>query len=322
VGERGHCVVRKNVDSQLVLEAYGKTGGFALDPIEKKPLYHFLPGSSVLSFGTVGCNLSCQFCQNWQITTVQDTALLSQSASPREIAENALKNGARSVAFTYNEPVIFMEYAIDTAIECHARNIKTIAVTNGYINLKPAKEFYEHIDAANVDLKSFSDDFYKKYTDSSLKPVLKLLEYLSQQKKVWVEITTLIIPGYNDDDGEIKMLSKWIFEHMGPDTPLHFSAFHPDHQFMHVKPTPLLTLIKARETAITQGLNFVYTGNIVHGETESTICPHCQNVVIQRQGFSILKVSLNSDGTCSHCKHTIPGYYENTVLVLPRSSAS
>jgi len=310
VGEKGHCYVRENKGSEMILNSYGKSTGFALDPVEKKPLYHFFPGTSVMSFGTIGCNLACLFCQNWEMTTSKNMALMTQNVSPLQIAEAALKYDARSVAFTYNDPIIFMEYAIDVAIECHARQIKTIAVTNGYMNLKPAREFYSHIDAVNVDLKSFSDDFYRKYTDSSIKPVLKLLEYLSQHKEVWVEITTLLIPGYNDDSREIRMLAKWIYENMGPDTPLHFSAFHPDYKFQDVPPTPLETLVRARQIALAEGLHYVYTGNIVNSQTESTQCPNCQNIVIERRGFSVVKVLIDHDGSCLVCKHPIAGHYE------------
>jgi pyruvate formate lyase activating enzyme len=307
--ESGHCIIRKNINGELILTAYGKASSVALDPVEKKPLFHFYPGSTVYSFGTIGCNLACEFCQNWNISKTDEMENLQVVKTPKEFVLEASKFGAKSIAFTYNDPIPFAEFAMDVSMESHKSGIKTIAVTNGYINPKPAVEFFSYMDAANVDLKSFSDDFYKKYTDSSLKPVLKTLEYIHKQNKTWLEITTLLIPGFNDSQIEIKNLTRWVFDHLGPDVPLHFSAFHPDYHFSDVPYTDLSTLIMARDIGLNSGLHYVYTGNIVDPETESTYCPNCKGKLVNRQGYRISQVNINSSGNCKFCGHKIAGIF-------------
>jgi pyruvate formate lyase activating enzyme len=274
-GQRGLCFVRENRDGRVVLTTYGRSSGFCVDPIEKKPLNHFLPGTPVLSFGTAGCNLACKFCQNWDISKSREIDTLAASASPEMIAETAQRLDCRSVAFTYNDPVIFLEYAVDTALACRARGIRTVAVTAGYICDKPRREFFAHMDAANVDLKAFSDDFYHRLTGARLDPVLDTLRYIHDETDCWLEVTTLLIPGQNDGDAELQALAGWMLAHLGPDVPLHFSAFHPDFKLRDIPPTPLATLQRARRIARQAGLHYVYVGNVHDAEGDSTWCPAC-----------------------------------------------
>ncbi|MDE2118865.1 MAG: AmmeMemoRadiSam system radical SAM enzyme, partial [Betaproteobacteria bacterium] len=274
-GQRGACFVRARAGDQMVLTTYGRSSGFCVDPIEKKPLNHFYPGSSIFSFGTAGCNLACKFCQNWDISKSRDMDTLMDQATPEAIARAAEKHGCKSVAFTYNDPVIFAEYAMDTADACHARGIKTVAVTAGYMHDQARREFYAKMDAANVDLKGFTDEFYVKLCGAHLQPVLDTLLYLKHETDVWLEITTLLIPGHNDSDGEITALSQWIAKELGPDVPLHFSAFHPDYKMVDVPQTPKATLTRARKIARAAGLHYVYTGNVHDLEGDTTNCPSC-----------------------------------------------
>ncbi|MFZ2387485.1 MAG: AmmeMemoRadiSam system radical SAM enzyme [Polaromonas sp.] len=281
-GQRGACFVRMREGDQMILTTYGRSSGFCIDPIEKKPLNHFYPGSSVLSFGTAGCNLACKFCQNWDISKSRDMDRLMDLASPEAIAQAAEDAGCRSVAFTYNDPVIFAEYAMNVADACHARGIQTVAVTAGYMHDQARRDFYAKMDAANVDLKAFTDEFYFKLTGAHLQPVLDTLVYLRHETKVWFEITTLLIPGHNDSDEEITAMCRWIAQELGPDVPLHFSAFHPDHKMPDVSATPPSTLIRARNIAMKEGLHFVYTGNVRHQEGDTTYCPDCGAAVAGR----------------------------------------
>ena len=309
-GQRGACFVRQMVDGKMVLTTYGRSSGFCIDPIEKKPLNHFYPGSSVFSFGTAGCNLACKFCQNWDISKSRDMDRLMDAASPVEIAEAAARHGCRSVAFTYNDPVIFAEYAIDTAIACHERGIATVAVTAGYIHPEPRRDFYAVMDAANVDLKAFTDDFYVHQTGAHLAPVLDTLLYLHHETRVWVEITTLLIPGLNDSDAELTALSRWVADELGPDVPLHFTAFHPDYKLDQIPPTPPATLTRARQIARDAGLHYVYTGNVHDTDGGSTHCPSCGQVVIERDWYNILAYRLDAKGACKACGHPIAGRFE------------
>ena len=308
-GQRGFCFVRQHIDGQMVLTTYGRSSGFCLDPVEKKPLNHFLPGTSTLSFGTAGCNLGCKFCQNWDISKSKDFDKLSQEASPLTIAQAALRLQAKSIAFTYNDPVIFAEYAIDTAVECHKLGIKTIAVTAGYITPEARGEFYEHMDAANVDLKGFTEDFYNKITLSHLQPVLDTLVYLKKKTKVWFEITNLMIPGRNDSKSETGDMCQWILDNLGPNVPLHFSAFHPDYKMLDIGSTPIDTLQKAREIALSKGLQYVYTGNVHDRTGSSTYCPNCQKLLIERDWFVLGEYNLKNNN-CGFCGHSIAGVFE------------
>jgi pyruvate formate lyase activating enzyme len=309
-GQRGACFVRARVGDAMVLTTYGRSSGFCVDPIEKKPLNHFLPGSAVLSFGTAGCNLACKFCQNWDISKSRDMDRLMDTASPQAIARAAVQSGSRSVAFTYNDPVIFAEYAMDAADACREAGILTVAVTAGYISPEPRREFYAKMDAANVDLKGFTDEFYVKLTGARLAPVLDTLIYLKHETQVWFEITTLLIPGKNDSDEEILAESRWIMKELGPDVPLHFTAFHPDFKMTDLPPTPGSTLTRARQIAIDEGLNYVYTGNVHDREGGTTFCPSCAAPLIVRDWHRIESYRLTAGGKCPDCATAIPGRFE------------
>ncbi len=294
----------------MVLTTWGRSSGFCLDPIEKKPLAHFLPGTSVLSFGTAGCNLGCKFCQNHDISKAREWDVLADQATPGMIADAAAKNGARSVAFTYNDPVIFAEYAMDVADACRERGIKTVAVSAGYMHAEPRREFYAKMDAANIDLKGFTEDFYRKITLSHLAPVLDTLKYLKHETQVWFELTTLLIPGLNDSDAEIHELSAWVRENLGTDVPLHFSAFHPDFKMMDVPPTPPATLTRARRIALEEGLRHVYVGNVHDVEGDTTFCAGCRAPLLVRDWYEILEYRLGPGGECPSCGTKLAGVFE------------
>jgi pyruvate formate lyase activating enzyme len=308
-GQRGFCFVRAREGDRLILTTYGRSSGFCLDPIEKKPLAHFFPGTSVLSFGTAGCNLGCRFCQNWDISKAREFDRLTDAATPEAIAAAAVRFGATSVAFTYNDPTIFAEYAIDVARACRAKGVKTVAVTAGYISPEPRRDLYAVMDAANVDLKGFTEDFYAKITGAHLAPVLDTLVYLAHETTVWLEITTLLIPGLNDGDRELAEEAAWIAEHLGPDVPLHVSAFHPDYKMRDLPPTPPETLRRARAIAMREGLRYVYVGNVHDREGDATYCPSCERVVIARDWYEILEYRLDAEGHCGFCGATIAGRF-------------
>ncbi|HUT40753.1 MAG TPA: AmmeMemoRadiSam system radical SAM enzyme [Gammaproteobacteria bacterium] len=308
-GQRGACFVRMREGDRMVLTTYGRSSGFCIDPIEKKPLNHFYPGSSVLSFGTAGCNLACKFCQNWDISKSKDMDRLMDQASPEAIARAAQDSGCKSVAFTYNDPVIFAEYAIDTAQACHALGIQTVAVTAGYIHAEPRHEFYAVMDAVNVDLKAFTEEFYYRLTGAHLQPVLDTLVYLCHETQVWTEITTLLIPGHNDSDDEIRRMSQWIARELGPDVPLHFTAFHPDFRMQDVPATPPATLSRARRIAQAEGIRYVYTGNVHDRDGGTTFCPGCQQPLIVRDWHQILDYRVTEDGHCPDCGTAIAGRF-------------
>ena len=310
-GQRGACFVRGMQDGEMLLTTYGRSSGFCIDPIEKKPLNHFHPGSSILSFGTAGCNLNCKFCQNWDISKSREMDTLMDDASPEAIALAAKRCGAKSVAFTYNDPVIFAEYAMDTADACHTHGIKTVAVTAGYMHAAPAREFYAKMDAANVDLKAFTDDFYVKLCGAHLNPVLDLLAYIHHETNCWLEITTLLIPGQNDSDAELKALSDWVMKELGPDVPLHFTAFHPDYKLGDIPATPPPTLGRARHIGIDAGLNYVYTGNVHNRDGDTTFCPGCNKRVIERDWYEIRSYALTDDGLCNECNTPIAGRFSH-----------
>ncbi len=308
-GQRGFCFVRAATDEGIVLTTWGRSSGFCVDPIEKKPLYHFLPGTPVLSFGTAGCNLGCRFCQNWDISKAREMDRLQSRATPEAIARAAAETGSRSVAFTYNDPVIFAEYAIDAALACRERGIAAVAVTAGYVSAGPREEFFAVMDAANVDLKAFSDDFYRRLCSGRLGPVLDTLRYLVRETRVWVEITTLLIPGENDGDAELHALSAWVRDELGPHVPLHFTAWHPAWR-MDGRPTPPSTLRRARRIAREEGLHFVYTGNVHDPEGGSTWCPGCGALLVERDGYALGRWGLDADGCCARCGTPIPGRFE------------
>jgi pyruvate formate lyase activating enzyme len=308
-GQRGFCFVRKRLDNEIVLTTYGRSSGFCIDPVEKKPLNHFLPGTSVLSFGTAGCNLGCRFCQNWDISKAREWDKLADAASPEEIAREARRLGCRSVAFTYNDPVIFAEYAIDVAQACRELGVRSIAVTAGYITREARADFYQYMDAANVDLKAFSDDFYHRLCFASLAPVLETLKFL-KTTNVWFEVTTLLIPDENDGDAEIHRAAEWFAENLGPDVPWHFTAFHPDFKMLNKPRTPRKTLDRARQIALSKGLHYVYTGNVHDPEGSSTWCPGCGQLIIERDWYELGEWNL-IDGRCEFCGTSIPGQFEH-----------
>jgi pyruvate formate lyase activating enzyme len=308
-GQRGLCFVRANRDGQVVLTTYGRSSGFCIDPIEKKPLSHFLPGTPVLSFGTAGCNLTCQFCQNWDISKSREVDTLLDEASPETIARAAQQLGCHSVAFTYNDPVIFMEYAIDVARACHERGVKSVAVTAGYMCDAPRREFYSHMDAANVDLKGFTEEFYFKVCGGRLASVLETLEYLKHETSVWFELTTLLIPGQNDSDHEIEQMTRWVVSHLGADVPMHFTAFHPDWKMRDLPPTPSTTLTRARRIAMDNGVRYAFTGNIHDGTGQSTYCHQCGDRLIGRDWFQITAWNLSADGRCPKCGMACAGVF-------------
>ncbi|MEZ4429360.1 MAG: AmmeMemoRadiSam system radical SAM enzyme [Nannocystaceae bacterium] len=310
-GQRGMCFIRAREDDAIVLTSYGRSSGFCVDPIEKKPLAHFLPGTPVLSFGTAGCNLACSFCQNWDMSKSRQMDTLMDAAAPEQLALAAARAGCRSVAFTYNDPTIFMEYAIDTAIACRERGIKTVAVSAGYICPAPRAELYRHIDAANLDLKAFTEDFYWKITKGHLDPVLDTLRYLHHETDTWLEITTLVIPGENDSDRELDALSRWVAEELGPDVPLHFSAFHPDYRMLDKPRTPASTLRRARALAKANGLRHVYVGNVHDAESDSTYCHGCGALLIGRDWYELTAWRLEPGGVCPDCKTRCAGVFED-----------
>jgi len=311
-GQRGFCFVRMRQGDAIVLTTYGRSSGFCVDPIEKKPLNHFLPGSAVLSFGTAGCNLGCRFCQNWDISKSREIDTLADQASPDTIARAATALGCRSVAFTYNDPVIFMEYAIDVADACRELGIRTVAVTAGYISPEPRAEFYRHMDAANVDLKGFTEDFYHRVCFGHLEPVLETLEYLKHETDVWFEVTNLLIPGVNDSPEETDAMTTWVVEHLGPDVPMHFTAFHPDFKMLDRPPTPAATLTRARAIAVANGVRYAYTGNVHDVEGQSTYCHACGEVLIERDWYRLGTWNLTDDGRCLSCGTRCSGAFDGT----------
>ncbi|HHQ41563.1 MAG TPA: AmmeMemoRadiSam system radical SAM enzyme [Chromatiales bacterium] len=309
-GQRGLCFVRANQGGQVVLTTYGRSSGYCVDPIEKKPLNHFLPGTPVLSFGTAGCNLACKFCQNWDISKSRETDTLADEAPPEKIARVAKALGCRSVAYTYNDPVIFLEYAVDTAKACRELGIRSVAVTAGYITEAPRKEFFSWMDAANVDLKAFTEDFYWKVTGGHLQPVLDTLRYIRHETDVWLEITTLLIPGLNDSDEELHAMADWVVKELGPDVPWHFTAFHPDWKMRDRPPTPPETLTRARRIAMEHGVRYAYTGNVHDEEGQSTYCHQCGKRLIGRDWYVITEWALTADGRCPQCGTPCAGVFE------------
>jgi pyruvate formate lyase activating enzyme len=308
-GQRGLCFVRAREDDRVVLTTYGRSSGFCVDPIEKKPLNHFLPGTSVLSFGTAGCNLCCRFCQNWDISKSREFDTLADAATPGAIASTAERLGCASVAFTYNDPVIFMEYAIDVADACRARGIRAVAVTAGYMCAAPRAEFYAHMDAANVDLKAFTEEFYARTCSGHLEAVLDTLLYLRHETDVWFEITNLLIPGLNDSDEELNAMAAWVVAELGPEVPIHFTAFHPDYKMLDRPPTPPQTLARARAIALHNGIRFAYTGNVHDPNGGSTYCAECGARVIERDWYRLGDDTLTDDGGCRACGARLPGVF-------------
>ncbi|MBQ0711411.1 MAG: AmmeMemoRadiSam system radical SAM enzyme [Porticoccus sp.] len=311
-GQRGLCYVRGREGDEVVLYSYGRSSGFCIDPIEKKPLNHFLPGSSVLSFGTAGCNLACKFCQNWDMSKSREMDTLADTAMPARLAETAVELGCQSIAFTYNDPVIFLEYAVDVAKACRERGVKSVAVSAGYIQDAPRREFFQYMDAANIDLKAFTESFYKKICGGELKNVLETLRYIVHETEVWLELTTLIIPGENDSDSELDAMTAWVVENLGPDVPMHFSAFHPDWKMQDIPATPPETLTNARQIAMKNGVHYAYTGNVHDRVGGSTFCPSCRELIIERDWYQLGTWGLDEQGSCHTCGESIAGVFEAT----------
>lgn len=309
-GQRGLCFVRARRGDQMVLTTYGRSSGFCIDPVEKKPLNHFLPGTPILSFGTAGCNLACKFCQNWDISKSRETDTLAAAATPAAIAAAARRHGCHSVAYTYNDPVIFMEYAIDIAQACKEQNIHSVAVTAGYIDERPREVFFRHMDAANIDLKAFTEDFYRRLTGGHLQPVLDTLIYLKQETRVWFELTTLVIPGQNDSEKEFEEMTQWIMENLGPDVPIHFTAFHPDWKMRDLPPTPAATLVKAAGIARMNGIRYAYVGNVHNRHYASTWCHECGDLLMERDWYVLGEWNLDEKGRCRNCGASCAGVFQ------------
>jgi pyruvate formate lyase activating enzyme len=311
-GQRGLCYVRQRLDDEIKLVSYGRSSGFCVDPIEKKPLNHFYPGSAVLSFGTAGCNLACKFCQNWDMSKSREMDTLADQAMPERLAETAVQLDCRSIAFTYNDPVIFHEYAIDVAAACRESGVKSVAVTAGYIDPEPRVEFFAAMDAANVDLKAFTDRFYYKICGGHLAPVLETLEYIRHETDTWLELTTLLIPGENDSDAELNEMCAWVVEHLGADVPMHFSAFHPDWKMRDIGNTPSATLTRARRIAMDNGVRYAFTGNVHDSSGSSTYCHACGELLIERDWYQLGSWQLDLDGCCKECGTRLPGHFDAT----------
>jgi pyruvate formate lyase activating enzyme len=309
-GQQGLCFVRAREGDAIVLTTYGRSSGFCVDPIEKKPLNHFLPGTPVLSFGTAGCNLACRFCQNWDMSKSREIDTLADAASPEAIARKAAALGCRSVAYTYNDPVIFLEYAVDTAEACRRLGIKSVAVTAGYISPGAREDFFAHMDAANVDLKGFTEDFYHRLCKGHLQPVLDTLVYLRRNTRVWFELTTLLIPGENDSTAELDAMTRWVVDSLGPDVPMHFTAFHPDYKLLDRPPTPASTLVRAREIALRNGVRYAYTGNVHDRDGGSTYCHGCGGLLIERDWYVLGEWNLDAACRCRFCNTPCAGVFE------------
>jgi len=309
-GQRGLCFVRGRENGTINLYTEGRSSGFCVDPIEKKPLNHFLPGTAVLSFGTAGCNLACKFCQNWDMSKSREMDTLADRASPQMLAAAANRLGCASVAYTYNDPVIFLEYAADVAGACREAGVRSVAVTAGYITPAPRTEFFRHMDAANVDLKAFTERFYRKVCGGALAPVLDTLLYLRHETRVWLELTTLLIPGENDSDAELRAITRWVVDELGPDVPMHFTAFHPDWKMRDVPPTPPHTLTRARRIALDAGVRYAYTGNVHDAEGGSTWCHHCGELLIERDWYRLGRWNVRAGGRCAGCGTPLAGVFD------------
>jgi len=306
-GQHGFCFIRKNEAGRLLQLGYGRPAAVAMDPVEKKPLNHFFPGTKILSMGTAGCNMGCFFCQNWDISKAKADQVNAADLSPANVVTLAQRYGAPHLAFTYNEPTIWAEYVIDIAKEAHKAGLNAVMVSNGYITREAFFDVYQHIDAANIDLKAFTENFYSKVTLTHLQPVLDVLRWLRHETNVWFELTNLIIPTKNDEQEEFKQMCDWVLANLGDDVPLHFTAFHPDYKLMHIEATPANTLHRARQTALSMGLKFVYEGNIF-SDGADTICPGCRRRVIRRSWHSVMANDVRG-GKCVHCGTQIPGVF-------------
>jgi pyruvate formate lyase activating enzyme len=305
--ERGYCGVRENMGGIYYTLVYGKACAVHIDPIEKKPLFHFLPGDNALSLATAGCNVNCKFCQNWEISQVRPEQVQHYDLPPRQVAVLAQNNNCPVVAYTYTEPVVFFEYMYDSSVWARRKGIKNVVITGGHINPEPLQDLVKAVDAIKIDLKAFSQDFYTEYVRGELQPVLDAIKIVNKSN-IWLEIVYLVIPSLNDSTDEIRQMSRWMMNQVGPEVPVHFSRFHPMYLLKNLPPTPLSTLERARRIALEEGLHYVYIGNVPGHEAESTYCPRCGKTVIRRVGYQIKGMELKK-GHCKFCGHLIPGIW-------------
>ncbi|MBW2055975.1 MAG: AmmeMemoRadiSam system radical SAM enzyme [Deltaproteobacteria bacterium] len=306
-GERGYCGVRENRKGKYYTLVYGNPCAVHVDPIEKKPFFHVLPGSRSFSIATAGCNFDCKFCQNWEISQATPEETVNVDLPPREVVDLAEEYGCRSIASTYVEPTIFFEYMLDVGVEARKQGILNVYHSNGYINPEPLETLMEFLDAACIDLKGFTEDYYRSMTEGTLQPVLRTLKAL-RRRGVHLEIVNLVIPTKNDDMDEVRRMSRWIKEELGPEVPLHFSKFYPMYKLRNLPPTPVSTLEKAREVALSVGLQYVYLGNVPGHEAENTFCPKCRKLLIRRTGYMVGEINLER-GKCKYCGNPIPGIW-------------
>ena len=306
--ERGFCGVRENIDGTYYSYVHSKPCTIHVDPIEKKPLFHFLPGTTALSLATVGCNMDCKFCQNWQISQIRPEQSRYYFVPPAKMVDTAKENNSVNIAHTYSEPVIFYEYMYDIGVEAKKRKVNNIMISNGYIHPEPMRELCRYLDAVKIDLKAFTEEYYRDVCVGELAPVLKTLEILKEEG-IWFEIVYLVVPTLNDSKEEIRKMSRWIMEKLGPDVPLHFSRFYPQYKLKNLPPTPVKTLDIARDTAMSEGICYVYVGNVSAHKGEHTYCPKCGKVVIERQGYIIKSMHINNN-KCTFCGTKIAGVWQ------------
>jgi len=305
--ERGYCGDRENQGGTYYTLVYGKACAIHIDPIEKKPLFHFLPGTNALSIAAAGCNVNCKFCQNWEISQVRPEQVRHYDFPPSQVVKSAMTNGCPTIAYTYTEPVVFYEYVYDTAVKGRSQGVKSVVISGGYVNPEPLQELTKVVEAIKIDLKGFSQDFYTKYVNGELKPVLEAIKIV-HQSSAWLEIVYLVIPTLNDSPQEIQKMCRWIMKEVGPDVPLHFSRFYPMYLIKNLPPTPISTLERSWKIALNEGLHYVYIGNVPGHKAESTYCPQCHKTVIKRTGYQIEAINLKS-GHCRFCGHSIPGIW-------------
>ena len=307
-GERGNCRVRIHLNGRLMSLVYGNPCAVHVDPIEKKPLFHVLPATASFSIATAGCNLHCKFCQNWQISQSRPEDTHNYDLPPEEVVTQAVKSGCRSIAYTYSDPIVFFEYTLDTSALAQQQGILNVLVTAGYIEQKPLLELCPFVDAANVDLKGITDDYYRRMSEATLQPVLDAIMTM-KQNGVFVELTNLVVPTWNDRPEDIRALCRWVARNPGPDTPLHFSRFSPMHKLKNLPPTPVPTLTRAWEIAKEEGLQYVYVGNVPRHPGNNTYCPHDGKLLIRRIGYRILENHIKDGGACPYCQKTVPGIW-------------
>ncbi|MBF0483286.1 MAG: AmmeMemoRadiSam system radical SAM enzyme [Candidatus Omnitrophica bacterium] len=307
-GKRGNCGVRINLDGELKTLVYGKPCAVHVDPIEKKPLFHFLPGSKAFSIATAGCNLHCKYCQNWEISQRLPEDVESIDMPPQKVVDEALRTECKSIAYTYSDPIIFYEYTYDISKLAKQHNVRNVLITAGWIEQQALIDLLPYTDAIKIDFKGITEEFYQKMSEATLQPVLDAIKTI-HKNNTWLELVNLVVPTWNDSDADIEKLCSWILDNVGPNTPLHFSKFWPIHKLENLPPTPVATLTRAWEIAKNKGLNFVYIGNVPGHPGNNTYCPQCKKIAIKREGYEILEYNLDN-GTCKFCANKIPGIWE------------